>query len=323
MATKIIKLKESDLFRIIKRVINEQEGDSENEDCYQFGDNIHVKVIGGKLFTVKFDQNNQSLMLDKPLNGVLSELRYDINTGKLIDKDWERNFKLINENWDNIPNSKKPMQRAGDTSVFKFIGIGEEGTPMIYVGNIVEVDDPNMFFKGRQKYKKSDERGVIGINVYFKNKYISLSGVGRETGDFVSFETQNNSEENKLEPLDIESPFVFDKTILTPEAEKKFNNFIMNIKNNYSNAQGDIKVICTASIDGPGKESYDMDLSKRRAATIVEILKKNLPGIKLNYIPEGIGQTDRFAPGMKYPKVRDILKTAPNRRLIIKPSLNK
>jgi hypothetical protein len=44
----------------------------------------------------------------------------------------------------------------------------------------------------------------------------------------------------------------------------------------------------------------------------------------LNFIPKGIGQTDQFAKGMKYPEVKDVNKTAPNRRLIIKmPTITK
>jgi outer membrane protein OmpA-like peptidoglycan-associated protein len=61
-----------------------------------------------------------------------------------------------------------------------------------------------------------------------------------------------------------------------------------------------------------------MELSKKRAEAIVATLKDNLPDIKLNFIPNGIGETDQFAPGKKWPAVNDINQTAPNRRLIIK-----
>ena len=63
---------------------------------------------------------------------------------------------------------------------------------------------------------------------------------------------------------------------------------------------------------------YDMNLSKKRADAIVSILKASLPGTKLKFIPKGIGQTDQFAPGKKFPDVKDENQTAPNRRLIIK-----
>ena len=60
-----------------------------------------------------------------------------------------------------------------------------------------------------------------------------------------------------------------------------------------------------------------MELSKRRAETIVTTLKENLKGFKLNYTPIGIGETDKYAPGKKWPEFKQEA-TAPNRRLIIK-----
>jgi outer membrane protein OmpA-like peptidoglycan-associated protein len=127
--------------------------------------------------------------------------------------------------------------------------------------------------------------------------------------------------------LNIESPFKFNEVYLTDEAQKEFTDFIESIKTNYANATGDVQVISSASIDGDpeGKvasgqkrKDYDMDLSKKRAEAIVSTLKNSLPGIKLNFIPNGIGETDQFAPGKKWPKVTNQNETAPNRRLIIK-----
>ena len=124
----------------------------------------------------------------------------------------------------------------------------------------------------------------------------------------------------KITSFDIESPFEFDKTYLTPEAEKSFKEFIENIKKFYSNVSGDVTVTTSASIDSDPatKEQYNMELSKRRAQTIIDRLKRETGNKTLNFIPNPIGQTDQFAKGMKYPEVRDTNKTAPNRRLIIK-----
>ena len=124
----------------------------------------------------------------------------------------------------------------------------------------------------------------------------------------------------KITSFDIESPFEFDKTDLTPEAEKSFKEFIENIKKFYSNVSGDVTVTTSASIDSDPatKEQYNMELSKRRAQTIIDRLKRETGNKTLNFIPNPIGQTDQFAKGMKYPEVRDTNKTAPNRRLIIK-----
>jgi outer membrane protein OmpA-like peptidoglycan-associated protein len=126
--------------------------------------------------------------------------------------------------------------------------------------------------------------------------------------------------------LDIESPFVFDRTILTPDAQQRFNQFVEDIKKNYQGVSGNVDVLTSASIDADPakKEEYNMNLSVRRANAIIELLKSSLGETSLTFIPKPIGQTDQFAPGMKWPEVQDNDKTAPNRRLIIKlPKITK
>ena len=120
--------------------------------------------------------------------------------------------------------------------------------------------------------------------------------------------------------LNIESPFVFDKTELTPEAETQFRSFVEKLKKDYQNVQSNVEVITSASIDAEpsSKEKYNMDLSTRRANAIIDRLKSELGQTKLTFTPKPIGQTDKFSPGLKWPEVKDNTKTAPNRRLIIK-----
>jgi outer membrane protein OmpA-like peptidoglycan-associated protein len=137
---------------------------------------------------------------------------------------------------------------------------------------------------------------------------------------------QNFKPEPKKEPtkevieLNIESPFVFDKTDLTPEAETQFRAFIEKLKKDYQNVPSNVEVITSASIDAEpsSKEKYNMDLSTRRANAIIDRLKSELGQTKLTFTPKPIGQTDKFSPGLKWPEVKDNTKTAPNRRLIIK-----
>jgi outer membrane protein OmpA-like peptidoglycan-associated protein len=126
--------------------------------------------------------------------------------------------------------------------------------------------------------------------------------------------------------LDIQSPFEFDKTTLTSEAEIEFKKFIEKVKSNYQGVSGNVEVIASASIDGDEnqKRDYNQKLSDNRASTISNRLKTETGISTLNFIPKGIGQTDQFAKGMKYPEVKDVNQTAPNRRLIIKmPTLTK
>ena len=51
---------------------------------------------------------------------------------------------------------------------------------------------------------------------------------------------------------------------------------------------------------------------------LYELLKSSLGETSLTFIPKPIGQTDQFAPGVKWPDVKDVNQTAPNRKLIIK-----
>jgi outer membrane protein OmpA-like peptidoglycan-associated protein len=120
--------------------------------------------------------------------------------------------------------------------------------------------------------------------------------------------------------LNIDSPFIFDKTDLTPDAKQKFNEFIENIKKYYKNVSGNVDVITSSSIDAEpqSKEKYNMELSKRRANAIIELLKSSLGETSLTFIPKPLGQTDQFAPGKKFPEVKNSNETAPNRKLIIK-----
>ena len=148
----------------------------------------------------------------------------------------------------------------------------------------------------------------------FDPEFLNPGGTPEDTPEF---------EEIKL---DIQSPFEFDKTTLTPEAEIEFKKFIEKVKSNYQGVSGNVEVIASASIDGDEnqKRDYNQKLSDNRASTISNRLKTETGISTLNFIPKGIGQTDQFAKGMKYPEVKDVNQTSPNRRLIIKmPTLTK
>jgi outer membrane protein OmpA-like peptidoglycan-associated protein len=144
--------------------------------------------------------------------------------------------------------------------------------------------------------------------------------------DFFKDPTPSKKPEFEEIKLDIQSPFEFDKTTLTPDAEIEFKKFIEKVKSNYQGVSGSVEVIASASIDGDEdqKRDYNQKLSDNRANTIANRLKTETGISTLNFIPKGIGQTDQFAKGMKYPEVKDVNQTAPNRRLIIKmPTLTK
>lgn len=133
--------------------------------------------------------------------------------------------------------------------------------------------------------------------------------------------------------LNITSPFVFDSTELTDVAKPVFENFIKDIIDNYSGVTANVEVITSSSVDGDPTEklkngmtrgNYDMDLSQRRAQSIVDILNSRVGIPTLKFIPRGIGQTTSYGPGWTKENPTTPDQTAQNRRLIINlPNITK
>jgi outer membrane protein OmpA-like peptidoglycan-associated protein len=177
----------------------------------------------------------------------------------------------------------------------------------------------SMIFPDQVEIKEREGNVVTFMKNYTDNFIIELRDIQTGTPGR-NPEPEIIEPENITKTFDIESPFEFDKTDLTPDAETSFKEFIENIKKFYSNVSGDVTVTTSASIDSDPatKEQYNMELSKRRAQAIIDRLKRETGNTTLKFIPNPIGQTDKFAPDLKWPEVKDSSKTAPNRRLIIK-----
>jgi len=62
---------------------------------------------------------------------------------------------------------------------------------------------------------------------------------------------------------------------------------------------------------------YNKCLSQKRADKIAEILKSKIPELSGIFVGQGLGETDEFAPGKKWPEVKDKNLTAPNRRFVV------
>ena len=120
--------------------------------------------------------------------------------------------------------------------------------------------------------------------------------------------------------MNISNPFNYNDVTLTPEGQSEFNKFVENLKKYLKYYSGNVEVITSSSIDADPKtkESYNLKLSQRRAESIINELKNKLGQTTLNFVAKPIGQTEQFAPGLKWPEEKDQNKTAPNRRLIIK-----
>lgn len=127
--------------------------------------------------------------------------------------------------------------------------------------------------------------------------------------------------------------FNFNDITLNDAGNQNLQSLINYAKENYQGVSANVPVICSASIDadpnqivkGNVKRSdYNMDLSKRRATAIANMLTTQIGIDTLKFIPQGIGETDKFDLGKKWPEIKDNKQTAGNRKLIIQlPKLEK
>lgn len=66
----------------------------------------------------------------------------------------------------------------------------------------------------------------------------------------------------------------------------------------------------------PTRGDYNKCLSQYRADKVTEIINDGLSGTGMDIFKSvGVGETEKFAPGMKWPEVKDPKRTAPNRRV--------
>ena len=140
--------------------------------------------------------------------------------------------------------------------------------------------------------------------------------------------------------------FKFDETEFTNsgEAQSKINDFISQLKgystkfntneNNFKQHIINSKPIVfgyasrdqdpAEKITGgftpckgePTRGDYNRCLSQHRADKVAEMINTGLDGTGMNvFTAKGMGETDKFAPGKKWPEVKDNTQTAPNRRV--------
>jgi|SanBayMetagenome_1026888.scaffolds.fasta_scaffold00487_6 hypothetical protein len=345
MGKKIIKLTESELYNLVKKVLQEQE---QKDSSFYRIDGEAFKVINGQLYHAKVDYETGDVKLVANFNGNVNDFKVipDLNTGggTVVGDEFNKNVALATKNWPDLIRSNNSSLQYKSIPFPVYMIIPKPNNPLDKLklkGNEDRIGTPSVFSisigqydkRLADLYKKSTD-GTISFDTYIKSgRYIYL--LQTSPSDYITEHLRFGKDEpiEDTVELNIESPFKFNEVNLTDEAQKEFIDFIKSIKTNYSDATGDVEVISSASIDGDpeGKVAsgktrkvYDMELSKKRAETIVSTLKNNLPGIKLNFIPNGIGQTDQFAPGKKWPEVTNQDETAPNRRLIIKlPQITK
>jgi outer membrane protein OmpA-like peptidoglycan-associated protein len=330
---KTLILTESQIKNVIDRVLSEQLTEPESEVSWQLCGYEIIKKSDGY-----YCENNKGELLKLP---IASQLTGIVDGGDLSFDDEIYNGLEIGFDMKRITcRDKLPMQYAGASTGgngggwFLFIDDlskqFKEPTPVYSIftwnGSLrVGGNSPDM------KVLKEKEGVEIKYQVSRTRNFIleiSPAMNGRKNTPSVpgKIPPPNKKPEFEEIKLDIQSPFEFDKTILTPEAESQFKKFIEQIKSNYQGVSGNVEIIASASIDADEnqKRDYNQKLSDNRASTIANRLKTETGITTLTFVPKGIGQTDQFAKGMKYPEVRDSSQTAPNRRLIIKmPTLTR
>ncbi len=357
ISMKKIILKESQVKNIIKSILNEQStednlmgGRQTSEDTWQLC-SYEITKKGGDYYVENSKGESLKLPLASQITGEITkdgiqfsdEILNGIRIGREMNQG-DGSRKSIDQNGNEVvfldgPCSQvRPMQYTGASTSGKggswFIFIDDlsrrlgEPTPVYSIftwdGSLGVGNYPTL-----ERYK--DRRGtVIKFQESRTPTFIleispALAGK-RKRIDKPTSTTPVKTPEFEEIKLDIQSPFEFDKVTLTPEAEIEFKKFVEKVKTNYQGVTGTVEVISSASIDGDEvqKKDYNQKLSDNRATTIANRLKTETGITTLTFAPKGIGQTDQFAKGMKFPEVKDVSKTAPNRRLIIKmPTLKR
>ena len=201
---------------------------------------------------------------------------------------------------------------------------------------------------------KEDESGniIFGDTYYKVNRKVNLITV-RSLGPKLRYSTPAKTTTTRkpkpaIERLEmaLTDMFVFDTTDFVDDAKAtaQINNFIGLLKKyakefntEQNNFKGHIiksapKVYGYASRDNdpeekitgkfspckgqPTRGDYNKCLSQYRADKVTEIINDGLSGTGMDIFKGvGMGETDKFAPGMKWPEVEDTKKTAPNRRV--------
>lgn len=62
---------------------------------------------------------------------------------------------------------------------------------------------------------------------------------------------------------------------------------------------------------------YNQCLSQKRADKVAQILNSKIPELSGIFVGQGMGETDKFAPGKKWPEIKDKSKTEENRIFIV------
>ncbi len=394
---RVIKLTESDLYRIVKRVISEQiETNSGILTDQQAVINVERDI--NKIISEKQNEIFSGLTLKWKSGGdnepvVFSVLFDGKDSGKNIvmnyvpeRRQWVTEVGYINlgqhpiseylgpvyENpdykilFERHPYVKAEIDNAfascfmvpenrqfGDVSIVGGLSKGKDGygiNEQIPFGSGLTRDGQGANLFSVQVDRKLMFNFEVGNSkLYLKAFRISNTGPIFDNPVFTATTTTTDKELFVSITLDNKNaePFIFDTIQLSQSSIESIDSFVSQIKdvkntygeeiyNKYINflKENPITVLAYASIDGDPKEKtqgkygpckgygdgtrgqYNLCLSQGRADEIAKILNDKLPEIG-NFIGKGMGETDKFAPGKKWPDTKDKNETLPNRKFVV------
>ncbi len=392
---RVIKLTESDLYRIVKRVISEQKTTNSGTLTDQQAVISLEKEIN-KIISEKQNEIFSSLTLkwksggdDKPV--ILSVLFDGKDSGKDIVMNYESDRRQwvtevayidmgdnpiseylgpVYENpdykilFERHPYIKEQVDAAmascfmvpqnrqfGYVSIVGGLSNGKDGygiNEQIPFGSGLTTDGQGSNLFSIQVGKKIMFNFEVGNSkLYLKAFKIGNTGpIFKQpvyTGDTTTERVVSITLDNKNA-----EPFIFDTIQLQQDSIDSINMFVSQIKevsstygedmyNKYINflKQNPITVLAYSSIDGDPKQKvqgkygpcrgygdgtrgqYNLCLSQGRADEIAKILNEKLPEIG-NFVGKGMGETDEFDPGKKWPNSKSTDETLKNRRFMVK-----
>ena len=170
MGKKIIKLTESELYNIVKRVLQEQEKEEEIDDSfYKLGGDFYFKINQNYLYSIVDNGDGQQWTY---INGNVYDLKVNYKTKELVsDYGWGLNFELTDKYWPSLYSSSVggeplvPLQNANmdyklvllapnDPRLPSPTDKSKVGTPTLFTAKIVQ--QKLSLLKGRYEESKDD-----------------------------------------------------------------------------------------------------------------------------------------------------------------------
>jgi hypothetical protein len=107
MGKKIIKLTESELYNIVKRVLQEQE---EKDGSFYIIDGEAFRIVNGQLYHAKVNYETADVKLVANFNGNINDFKVipDLNTGggTVVGDEFKKNVALATKNWPDLIDRK-------------------------------------------------------------------------------------------------------------------------------------------------------------------------------------------------------------------------